>query len=259
MKNDILNNNDAFIFDYDGTLMQFGTCIQSVFDLIEKINSLNKSYIILTNDAMNCSKSKSKIITKKYFNISEENIITCADLTVKYLIDNEKLFSNLFILGSLGGIDKLEKYFNIFYDNGNENYDNIKDPILVLGSNCNISDKLLFQLCLNIPIKVYIPNGDLIWMPKFNEIQFCPGAISHKLEKVFSIYKPNIKFITCGKPSVYSFIKAEERINYLSRKIVKRNMTLVIGDSLYSDISPAKKFGFNYFQVNTGLSGVIKE
>ena len=202
MDKSIIKNIDMFLLDMDGTIYLDDDVFDGAIEAINKMKSLNKKYIFLTN---NSSKNKQDYINKlKKLNFSceEENIFTSGMAMGMYLNEhypNKKVY----LVGTNALRKELENYhINLVEDN---------PDIVLVGFDRELTYQKLEKAC------EYIDNGAIFLATNTDFV--CPiknhryipdcGSICYLITQAT---KKSPKYI--GKPE-------PDMVNILAKKYIK--------------------------------------
>ncbi len=216
-----LKNKELFIFDMDGTIYLDDELLEGALDTLNKIISLNKQYIFLTNNSSKNHHDYLQKLHKLNIKANDDNIFTSGMAMGLYL---NKCYpgKNVYLVGTNALKSELQNY-NINLTNDT----NLTPEIVVVGFDRELNYQKLEKAC------EYLDNGATFLATNIDYV--CPiknkryipdcGSICEMITKATN-KKPH--FI--GKPE-------KDMINILSEKYnVSKNKIVMIGDRVYTDI-----------------------
>jgi HAD superfamily hydrolase (TIGR01450 family) len=114
-----LNEIKCFILDMDGTIYLGGSLIGGAKELIVLFESRNIPYYFFTNNTSNSTEFYVEKLQRLGFeNIPNKRIITAADVTANYIIDNYGSGAKAYIVGTESLVERLMKDGIIYTDSG---------------------------------------------------------------------------------------------------------------------------------------------
>ena len=236
-----LKNKTFFIFDMDGTIYLGENPLPNAVDLIAKINNhTNKRMIYFTNNASKDPCYYLEKLNKLGFPASKEQILTSADVLIKFL-KSHRQNKSIYLVGT----PYLENMFKA--NNINLTYDT--PDIVVTSFDTTLTYNKLERAC------TYIRNG-AEWLTTHPDIN-CPveygyipdcGAINELIR------------VSAGKPLPKAFGKPYGEVIDMIEEIYgesRKNMA-IFGDRLYTDIALGKKNDMTAVLLLTG-EGTLEE
>ncbi len=236
--NEILNKFEGFIFDLDGTIYRGSKLIDGAKEVFQVLKDLNKKFVFVSNRTTSTPEKYQEVLNAFGITCKEEQIITSAEVTKNYLIQNHPE-EKVFVIGEKIFIDYLKV-------NGIEIANHQIDIVLVsLDRTLNFQKILKAQKALQNGSRFFAANIDNTCPVEDTEILdagFTIAALENltnrRLEKNF------------GKPSKLIVNEILKRIDLPADKCI------LIGDRLETDILMAKQNGITSVLV---LSGVTNE
>ena len=244
---EVVNDYDAFIFDQWGVIHNGVVSYPGVIDVFEKLKSLNKKVIILTNSSK--SERFNIVRLKMNFKIRQNyyyKLISSADFLV------EKIYN-----GNNTSYKILEKFaFVISVQNDREVFQRKKNfvekieladfvVLLSVDENVNVKDNIEWiEIAIKRKLPLFCPSEDIKSLSSKSAGVF-PGMLVITSEykrlggKVINMGKPN--------PAIYDYCN-----QYISG--IKKNRVLAIGDLIRTDIYGANLHGFHSAIVKTGAN-----
>ena len=239
--NDILNKYSVFIFDQWGVLHDGNKIYDGVENLILSISEKNKEIFILSNSGKKSSDNLSRLVKMGAKELLNVPLITSGDICLDNLTKKIKPFSNIgnnyFLIASK--YDLLE----------NTEFNQVRDiklaDFLLLTTTSDYGDFDHLDSQLDIALKLKLPlicsNPDILGVSGDN-IHKSTGDIAVK----YKIRGGKAHII--GKPG-------KETFEYVANKTRSKNKgdMIMIGDSLFNDISGANNFGIDSVLIKNGI------
>ena len=238
-----MKEKKLYLFDLDGTLILGKNVIDGTLEVLDKIVSSGKEFMIFTNNSSRTRAQYVEKLAKLGIKVEEENIVTGGYITGRYLVDSGK--KNIFVVGTEKFKELLKELgLNVVEEpkkeNGHFNLD-----ALVVGLDSELSYGKLTKACEILTCEkdiTYIgANPDIVYPVEDGVFYPDCGSIC-KLLSYAVAREP--KFL--GKP--YS-----EILDYcLEKKKVKKEDVVIVGDRLYTDIACGFNNGVDTVLVLTG-------
>ncbi len=226
-------NEYGFLLDMDGVLYRGKELIEGAHDFINTLLDQDIRFLFLTNNSSPTPKDL-KVKLKKYgLEVEERHFYTCAMATVDFLSLN-KPESTAYVIGE-GGI------LTALYEAGYGITSNDPDYVIVA------EGRTLNYESLETAQNMILKGAHLI---ATNLDETCPteggyrpgcGALVASLEKA-----TGKKAYSVGKPSPFMMRAARKKLN------LKTAQTIMIGDTMETDIKGAVELGFNSILVLSG-------
>ncbi|KAK2156143.1 hypothetical protein LSH36_220g00055 [Paralvinella palmiformis] len=258
----ILHDYDTFLFDCDGVLwgIDHFTKFGNVKQCIEGLRKNGKKVLFVTNNSMH---SRSVYIVKFKemcnFEAEAEDVFSVNYATALYLKSIAKIKGKIYVIGSKGLSDELDslglKSFG--YGMDPDTISDYRDDLLrqrldpdveavVVGFDIHIGYNKIYKAAsyLSNPDCIYIATNDLETRVQLgpNRIQPLTGVLTHAVN-VASNRHP----VVIGKP--YHHLMSCMMTTYPEINI---NRTVMIGDSLKTDIGFAANIGVDSILVLSG-------
>jgi HAD superfamily hydrolase (TIGR01450 family) len=243
----------VILFDSFGVLASSNAVLPGAVELIANLNSIAKTYFVLTNDASALPESRSENYAKLALNIKPEQIITSGSLLSRYFADEHLQGLRCVILGPEDSV----RYVQIA---GGEVVPIGADfDAVVIGDQSGFPfletmDQVMTDLFRKTDngenVRLILPNPDLIY-PDGDGFGFASASIAMLLESALKLRYPerdDLHFIRLGKPHEAIFAEALRRSG-------TRDMVM-IGDQLETDIKGANDFGLDSVLVGTGIAAL---
>jgi ribonucleotide monophosphatase NagD (HAD superfamily) len=239
---------DAVVLDLDGTLRAGGQWLEDGQALLEHLSKHQVPFVILTNDASLFGHEKAKNLRGLGAIVDDAQVLTCADLAVATMRSHG--WARAQVVGRLGRAPVA----GVTLDKAFLRWDQEAGPrVLVLGSGTQLDEELLTGWATSPPEHCLVANCDLVWLPNAEALSPCPGLIARALSCLSESLGQSVQFIECGKPSARAFEAARVRLQQISGTRLTCDRIAVFGDSMHSDIEPARRHGMLAVEAQTGL------
>ncbi len=235
---EILNRFNGFIFDLDGTIYRETRLINGALEVFQILKSLNKKYLFVSNRTTSTNAQYREKLISLGIDCEEDQIITSAEVTKNYLIENHRN-EKVFVIGE-------EIFINYLKNSGLEIANHKIDIVLVtLDRTLNFQKIYIAQKAIQNGAKFFAANADFTCPIEDDEILDAGYTIA-ALENLTG-KKLEINF---GKPSKFIIQEIFKRIT------LPKNECILIGDRIETDILMAKN---NEIKSALVLSGVTKK
>lgn len=250
----ILNNYEVLLIDAFGVLMNTKGALEGAVDFINELNRTGKEYFILSNGSLYNALQNQGNYARRGFDIPKERIISSGTLIEKW-VEQEKLKNKRFLVLAPEPTKSLVRDAGAIVC---EELDESAD-VLLIGDpkGYNYLEEIEFAITLlyksidsGNPIRVLVPNPDVIYPKENKAYGITAGALALLLEKAVALrYPKNIFQIEyLGKPYNPIFEEAFHR--------VKHKKMVMIGDQLETDIKGAVHFGIDSVLIGTGITNL---
>lgn len=243
----------VLLFDAYGVLV-YGECaVPGASELISYLNSIDKPYFIVTNDAMRHPETAAQFYQKFGLQIPAERIITPGTVLSSYFAEHHLQGSRCAVIGTPDSCRYAkEAGGQIVPIQEEQDLD-----VLIMASEAGYPyletlDKALTMLFNKVErggsLHLLLLDPDLIYPKGHNCYGFSTGSGSLLLESALRVRYPAaaLSFVGLGKP--FRFIYEEA-----FRRSGTRNMVM-IGDQLATDILGAYHFGIDSTLIATGVA-----
>ena len=248
---EMITRFEVILFDSDGVLVRRPSAVPGAPEAIARLNSLEKPYFVLTNDASALPETRSALYTGLGLAIDASKIITSGLLLKDYFRSLNLVESTCVVLGTEdsacyvreagGEVVSFENDFDVLVVGDQEGFPFLEATGKVLSS-------LFRRIDRGETPYMVVPNPDLIY-PEGDGYNFASGAISQMFESAIALRyqgRFDLKFTRLGKPHSAMF---EEVI----RRCGTRDMVM-IGDTPGTDIRGANQVGITSLLVETGVA-----
>ncbi len=225
-----------FLLDMDGTIYLDNELIDGALDFLEKINSQNKQYILLTN---NSSKSKYDYLEKlNKLNIKANiNNIFTSGMAMGIYLNKNFPSKSIYLVGTKALKKELSEY-NIKF--------NSKNPdIVVVGFDRELNYKKLEKACEFIDNGATFLATNIDYVCPIKNKRYIPdcGSICNMITNAT---KKEATFIGKPKPDMINLLKEQYNLN--------NDEIVMIGDRVYTDIACGYKANVKTVCVLSGES-----
>ena len=229
---------EHYLFDGFGTLYTDDKVFQDAVNLISHLRTLKKEVRLVTNAASRTRLELADKLLKIGIPFHPNEIISSGSLLAN--LNRPKKFNQVFHIGRASGL-------KVLAEAKIEHLECPKEPIVVMTGmpEVGMSDSMMSKL-INLLSK---PNAQLILLnpdviaPSKNGIIRVAGYWAQKLHE-----KTSCNLLYLGKPFPLIFEKA------IYSLFPKKGSSLMIGDSLWTDIVGAQSFGIDCALLNRGIS-----
>jgi len=249
----IVTKYKTVFFDAYGVLKNYNGHIPGVEDTLKFLIDNDIDFYILTNDASRSPEQLAeKYIKGGITQITPEKIISSGMLAREYLTYKIKPGSTVAYLGTDDSAHYIEtaglQTLSID-DLSLDNCDHISAVVFLddegFDWNHDINKVINLLRLTNVP--VIIANTDIAYPVSKHQIAVAIGGIADMIEEIVGK-----NFIRFGKPDAQMFMFAYETVQ--SKRDIKKNEILMVGDTLYTDIIGGNKFGLDTALVLSGTT-----
>ena len=230
----IVDEFDLFFIDIWGVVHNGISLNLNAVNVLDKLNSLNKDYVLLTN-APRPNLTVINFLKKMGLaNVHCEKVYTSGEAALSFLNKNTKQLK-FYHIGP-------PRDFDLFFSFKENKVDNIDDSqfLLCTGLFDNYLDDLNYYKNLfknKKELKMICTNPDLI-VDRGNKREYCAGTVA----KIFEEEGGKVEYFGKPYPLVYK-LSAE----------IKNKKILCIGDNLNTDIKGANLQKFSSFFISSGI------
>ncbi len=248
---ELIGKFEVLLFDSDGVLARWPGVVPGAPEAIDRLNSLNKPYVVLTNDASALPETRAVRYRELGLDIAADQIITAGSLLTAH-------FSELGITGSRCVVLGTEDSADYVRAAGGEVVSFEDDfDVLVIGDQLGFpfleaTGKVLTSLFRKLDRgetpHLVLPNPDVIY-PEGDGYGFASGAVALMFESAMALRYParnDLAFRRLGKPHPAMFEEAFRRTG--TRDAV------MIGDTPGADIRGANQVGIASALMGTGVA-----
>lgn len=246
----IIDKYEVIFFDAFGVLKNYKGLLPGIENTFSYIESQNKEYYIVTNDASRSPVQLAESYHRMGLNaVTSDRIISSGMLAKEYLdlkvhdgivaylgtensahyIDSSGLHTLPVSAIDESNIEKVNAL--VFLDD--EGFDWFRDLNLVV------------NLLRKRPIPAIVANTDFAYPVSKHQVSIAVGGVARMIENIVER-----DFIRFGKPDSQMFMFAYDLIREY-RPIAKKDIVMV-GDTLYTDILGGNKFGLDTVLVFSG-------
>lgn len=246
----------ALCFDIDGTLIRGVHPMPGATALVERLRRDNFPFLLLTNDGNHSVEQKRRFLGKAGLDIAADEIVSCG-MAIAQVVESRKLHGQkFFVMGELGDPSYAEL----------AGLRHVRDPkdidacAGVIVGETNYDWESVFTAVVNYFIDhpqapLLVPNPDTYWPRHVHGIGIGAGGKARFIDMILREYGLAIEIVYLGKPhrAIYDHALALLRQRGVA---VEPNQTLMVGDSLKSDILGARGAGFASALVLTGITNL---
>ena len=241
----------VILFDSDGVLARWPGAVPGAPEAIDRLNSLNKPYFVLTNDASALPETRATRYRELALDIDADRIITAGSLLSGHFSDLAIAGSRCVVLGAEDSADYVRAA-------GGEVVSFEDDfDVLVIGDQLGfpfleatgtVLTNLFRKIDQGETPHLVLPNPDVIY-PEGEGFGFASGAVALMFEAAIALRYParnDLVFSRLGKPHPAMFEEAFRRSG--TRDAV------MIGDTPGTDIRGANQVGIASVLMGTGVA-----
>ena len=248
---------DALLFDAYGVLINSSGPLPKSNSIIDKLNSIKKPYLILTNDSSRSIEASSLRYGEFGLDIPTERMITSGSLMQIYFSKNNLINQSCCVLGTDDTFEYVKKAGGLLVS-ADDTF-----QVLVIGAisgypfvetTSALISKLFSIIDSQNTIELILMNPDLLYPKTEDSFGLAAASLAKLIEEALALRYPmneNLTFTKLGKPYMPIFEKAFAKTR--TKKMV------MIGDQLHTDIQGAKKFGIDSVLMETGISSLNSE
>lgn len=227
----------GFLIDMDGVIYKGMNPIQGAVDVINKLVDKNIPFLFVTNNSQKSRRDVAYKIQKMGMNITENHIFTCAMATARFLA-RQKPNGTVYAIGEGGLTLALHRNgYSIVEDN--PDYVVVGEGRILNFESLEKATELVYK-----GAKLIATNSD-VSCPTEHSIRPGCGAIVSMIEKA-----TGKQAFSIGKPNGIMMRLARKEIGLAT------NETVMIGDTMYTDILGGVEMGYQTILV---LSGGTKQ
>lgn len=249
----LLARYDALLLDAYGVLVDKSGPLPGATSLINKLNRMGYSYLILTNSASRLPATMAREFFAIGLNIPAERFLTSGVLLSPYFRDQGLAGARCVVLGT----EESAAYVSLAGGCVVPLSDTIDTEVVVIADQQGFPLMESMNLLLSLVIRsmdqgntphLLLCNPDLLYPVAPGHYAFTAGGLAAMLEAVINERYPESKarFVRLGKPHAPLF---EAALKHLGK-----NNPVMIGDQLATDILGASRAGIDSALVGTGLS-----
>ena len=239
----ILENFELFLFDLDGVVYTDDKPTRGAVETVNTIKSNKKKVLFITNNPARSKREYSDKLKKLGINVKSSEILTSADSICRYLVTkiNNIKRKSAYVIGSRYFKSQIKKTGIKIVSGKNFN----KTDFVIMGGHreFNFNEINTATILIRKGAKFIATNHDSFYPTQYG---FSPatGALVASIENA-----SGKKALVTGKPERYIFDISMETAGFNNKK-----KTLLVGDSLYTDILGGKRFGIKTALTLTGIT-----
>ena len=248
---ELIGKFEVLLFDSDGVLARWPGAVPGAPEAIDRLNSLNKPYFVLTNDASAIPETRAARYRELGLDIDAGRIITAGSLLTAHFSELGITGSRCIVLGTEDSADYVRAAGGevVSFE---DNFD-----VLVIGDQLGfpfleatgtVLTNLFRQMDRGETPHLVLPNPDVIY-PEGDGYGFASGAVALMFEAAMALRYPGrtaLAFTRLGKPHPAMFEEAFRRSG--TRDAV------MIGDTPGTDIRGANHVGIASVLMGTGVA-----
>ena len=248
---ELIGKFGVLLFDSDGVLARWPGVVPGAPEAIDRLNSLDKPYFVLTNDASALPATRSGRYRELGLDIAADRIITAGSLLTGHFAELGITGSTCVVLGTEDSADYVRAAGGVVVS-FEDDFD-----VLVIGDQLGfpfleatgaVLTNLFRKLDRGETPHLVLPNPDVIY-PEGEGFGFASGAVALMFESAMALRYParnDLVFTRLGKPHPAMFEEAFRRSG--TRDAV------MIGDTPGTDIRGANHVGIASVLIGTGVA-----
>jgi NagD protein len=246
---------DALVLDVDGVLLLAKQATPGSRELLARLRSEQRPFVLLTNDGDRSPQEKAQILKACGLDIQAGQIVSCGHgltaVTAEYRLRGKRFF----VMGELGnpcyaedaGLKTTRRPSDLPRCRG-----------VIVGEN-----RYDWESTLNAVVNYFIrqpqallivPNPDEYYPDGHGGIRLAAGSVGRSIQRALTTYGRPKQPLYLGKPYAPIFQTAHQRLEKIAGGSLAKNRVLMIGDNLDADIAGASAFGYRSAIVLTGLT-----
>lgn len=223
----------GYLIDMDGVIYRGAQLLPGAIEFIDSLKASSTPFLFLTNNSARTPKDFVAKLAHLGLKVSWKNFYTAAHCTADFLVRQQPTCS-AFIIGE-GGL-------NVALAEAGIAFDSTRPDFVVVGEGrlLNYDSLELAVRCVAGGSRLVATNPDT-WCPTDNGPRPGTGAYAALLEAA-----TGKKAYYLGKPNPFMFLMARRRLGLHTEE------TVMIGDTMETDIKGAVELGLQAFLVLTG-------
>ncbi|XP_001352722.2 glycerol-3-phosphate phosphatase [Drosophila pseudoobscura] len=256
----LLKTFDTIVYAADGVLWRHGQALTGAADTFNALRAMGKNSFICTNN----SEASCRALTKKAhslgFLIAENEILSSAQALARYMRER-KFNRKVYIVGGQGIKDELRQVGieSLPLDLASTQENSMVDQVQKMYLDANVGAVAVgMDLGLNVlkltKASIYLRDPRTLFLATNRDRAF-PVAADRQVPGA-GVVVAAIQAVakrapfTCGKPSPYV-------CSHLIRQgVIEPERTLLVGDTMYTDMQFGYNCGFHTLLVGTGVSSL---
>jgi NagD protein len=246
---------DALVLDVDGVLLLAKRATPGSRELLARLRSEKRPFLLLTNDANHSPQEKAHILQSCGLDIQATEMVSCAHGLAAVAVYHKCRGARFFVVGDLGTpcyaevaglkttrrLEDLPRCRGVIV--GENNYD--WEPTL----NAVVNYFIRHPQALLIS-----PNPDEYYPDGHGDIRLAAGSLTRLIQRALMTYGRPTDPLYLGKPYTPIFRIAHRRLEQMAGSAIPKNRVLLIGDNLDADVAGAEAFGYRTAIVLTGIT-----
>jgi len=224
---------NGYLIDMDGVIFKGSKLLPGAVEFIEQLKRLNAPFLFLTNNSERTPKDLVSKLGHSGLKVSWKHFYTAAHCTADFLT-RQKPVCSAFVIGEGGLLIALQEAGIAF--------DSIKPDFVVVGEGRSVNFELMEKAVrLIVNGSCLVATNPDTWCPTDSGPRPGTGALAALLESA-----TNKRAYYLGKPNPFMFLTARHRLG------LRTQQTIMIGDTMETDIRGAIEIGIQAYLVLTG-------
>lgn len=246
----IIDKYEVIFFDAFGVLKNYKGLLPGIENTFAYIESQNKEYYIVTNDASRSPKQLAESYHRMGLDVVSSTRIISSGMLAKEYLDLKVHDGIVAYLGTENSAHYIESsglHTLPISEIDQTNIERVNALVFLDDEGFDWARDLntVVNLLRKRPIPVIVANTDYAYPVNKHEVAIAIGGVAKMIENIVER-----DFIRFGKPDSQMFMFAYDLIREY-RPITKKNIVMV-GDTLYTDILGGNKFGLDTVLVFSG-------
>ncbi len=256
----LLESYDVLLLDAYGVLVNAEGAFPGARTLLQNIEKAGREYFIVTNDASRLESTTAARYRSFGLPIPDDKVITSGGLLTRYFEEHNLQGARCAVLGPPDSFQYVERAGGVALAPPWTDPEQLDALILCDEAGFDFLPAMdaALSLCIQAvqaqrPLKLILPNPDLIYPQRAGLFGFAAGTMAGMLESALRLKfpdQPPPRFVRLGKPHRAIFEAADARAQ--GRKVM-------VGDQLATDIKGARAYGLDAVLVTWGVSPAIPE
>lgn len=246
----IVDKYEVIFFDAFGVLKNYKGLIPGIENTFDYIRSQNKEYYIVTNDASRSPDQLAESYHQLGLTAVTANRIISSGMLAKEYLDlkvDDGIVAYLGTGNSAHYIDSSDLHTLPISEIDHTNIEKVSALVFLDDEGFDWSSDLnkVVNLLRRRTIPAIVANTDYAYPVNKHEVAIAIGGIAKMVEEIVGR-----EFIRFGKPDSQMFMFAYDLIR--QRRQISKKQIVMVGDTLYTDILGANKFGMDTVLVFSG-------
>jgi HAD superfamily hydrolase (TIGR01450 family) len=251
----LIDHYNVVLLDAYGVLVDASSAITGAPELIAELNSKNKQYFVVTNDASRLPETCAARFRGLGLPIPADRILTSGMVLEEYFVEHHLQDAGCVVLGPEDSLEYVRIAGGEIIALPAEDHRAVQ--AVIIGDESGFATlegldavlTLIFRkLDRDEPIALLLPNPDLVYPKSGDRYGLAAGALAAMIEQALTARGHRAEFERLGKPYRPLFDEA------LRRAACPSDQVVMIGDQLETDIRGANAVGIAGALVTSGVA-----